>query len=203
MICFKQCCHLPSSNYVMYAVVALRMRNIPGNNLEYANLKKRDLELLLGIFFWFALRGLVASVFSPSRCSYLKILQHLSRSVHGRSCAQVWYQGNCSLSAYQSRWSYPTWASLAHSRRLTVVNARTTSLHTLCHTYCIAHNIIWGLHCHDVFCTLFVSAKWGHWQCVYALSVAFLHSLHTDTSAVLLLIAYLIESVLKVCTCAA
>lgn len=91
-------------------------------------------------------------IFTPSQYSYPKILQRLSGSIHGCYCAQVWSQNDFSPSICQSRCSYHTRASLAHSRLQTLFNAATSSLRRRRHTSCTVHGIIWQLLCHGVVC---------------------------------------------------
>lgn len=60
---------------------------------------------------WLILAISVVSPSTLSQCSYHKEPQHLSRSIHDCFWAQVWYQGDFTPSACQSRWLYRTLAS--------------------------------------------------------------------------------------------
>lgn len=118
-----------------------RGKKVPGNSPECANHKREQLLLLRCIFLWFAQPGLGSAVFSPappSRCSYPRISQRLSGSIHDRSGAQVWNQGDFSPNTCQSRWPYQLY--FAHSTLLVVVNAHTTSY--------IVSNAFWEILCH-------------------------------------------------------
>lgn len=129
--------------------------------------QKRQTELLLGTVFDLPCQVLVHLYISPSMplyCSHLKVLQSVSGSFHGCSCAQVWCQLNCFSSACQSKWSYPTWASLTHSQILMVVIAHTAWDHT---------SYIFPSILFELLCCLSLLLEW-YWISPVDISISFI-----------------------------
>lgn len=100
MSCSKQYHHLYTPNNVRYAPkVSYEAERFQEIVSECANHKRRQFDLLFDIFLWSDLPSHGISVFSPAPPllhSNHKVLQHLSGAIHDSSCAQVWYQSNCS-----------------------------------------------------------------------------------------------------------